>query len=78
MVPVTRPSSVVVDSVIDQEGCVVHPTVAEGPSDSFAQAAVEALRSWVFLPSREGDQPVAVKYQVTLSVGPTRIPPPPR
>ena len=59
--------TVVVESVIDREGCVRKPTVVKGLPNGLSEAALDALRLWVFSPALFGGKPVAVYYPLTIN-----------
>ena len=56
---------VVVDTEIDKEGHVIHMKVVSGPM-LLRQAALDALQSWRYEPSKLDGQPVAVQMLVTI------------
>jgi len=53
--------AVVVEVVIDQEGCVRHPKVLKGVP-SLDSAALAMVQSWTFRPANLGGKDVAVHY----------------
>jgi TonB family protein len=70
---------VVVTGVIDREGCMRNPTVLKGLPNGLSEAALEAIRLWVFSPANFEGKPVAVYYTltVTFKVGDDKPKPPP-
>lgn len=57
--------AVIVEVVIDQEGCVRHPRVLKGVP-SLDGAALAAVQSWTFQPATFGDKIVAVHYVLAV------------
>jgi len=53
--------AVIVEVVIDQEGCLRHPRVLKGVP-SLDGAALAAVQSWTFQPATLGEKIVAVHY----------------
>jgi TonB family protein len=62
--------TVVVEALIDEDGCVRQTRIVRSVLNSMDQAAVHAIEQWVFLPATLNGRPVRVFY--TLSVN-TRI-----
>jgi TonB family protein len=62
--------TVVVEALIDEDGCVRETRIVRSVLNSMDQAAVHAIEQWVFLPATLNGRPVRVFY--TLSVN-TRI-----
>lgn len=58
---------VVTENVVDREGCVRNAQVLKGLPDGLSEAALDALRLWVFSPATEGGKPVAVYYTLTTN-----------
>ena len=58
---------VIVESVIDKEGCVRNSRVLKGLPLGLNTAALNAVRSWVFEPARFKERPVAAYYVVTVN-----------
>jgi len=58
--------TVILECVVDREGCVRQPKVLQGLSNGLSEAALAALRQWVFQPATLEGKPVSVYY--TLSV----------
>jgi protein TonB len=55
--------SVVMDILIDAEGHVRDAGLLQGPDESLNQAAIKAVRGFVFKPARVDDKPVAVRIR---------------
>jgi|HubBroStandDraft_3_1064219.scaffolds.fasta_scaffold35369_2 TonB family protein len=58
---------VILESIIDREGCVQDLHVLKGLDHGLDRAAVDAVRRWVFEPATKEGTPVAVYYTVTVS-----------
>jgi TonB family protein len=58
---------VIVEVLIDQEGCVRHPRVLKGLPFGIDQAALTAVQSWTFRPARLEGRPRAVYYVLTVN-----------
>jgi len=58
---------VVLDTVIDATGRVVDVSVEESPDNRLSEAAMDAIRTWVFEPATLEGQPVAVRYVLTVN-----------
>jgi TonB family protein len=58
---------VVMEAVIDQDGCVVQPHVLKGMPMGLDSAAVMAVQHWVFAPATLAGRPVKVFYTVTVN-----------
>ncbi|HEV7509921.1 MAG TPA: energy transducer TonB [Thermoanaerobaculia bacterium] len=56
---------VIVEAIVDQEGCVRHPRVLKGVP-SLDGAALAAVRSWTFQPATLNDRGVAVYYVLSV------------
>jgi TonB family protein len=64
--------TVELDSVIDEEGCVVDAQVVKpGKAPTLEGPARQAVRFWVFQPARHQGQPVRTKYRIVLKSYPT-------
>ena len=73
---------VILESVIDTEGCMRQMKVLKGLPDGLSEAALDATRLWVFSPARLQEKPVPVYYTLTVNfqISDTPapgIPPPP-
>ncbi|HKI05174.1 MAG TPA: energy transducer TonB [Thermoanaerobaculia bacterium] len=64
--------TVIVEVVVDQEGCVRRPRILKGLPLGIDGAALAAVRSWTFRPGMLAGRPVAVYYVVTVSTPPRR------
>jgi TonB family protein len=67
---VNRPpggGKVVLEVVIDEDGCVRQSKVLEGEGTAMASASVEAVPKWVFQPATLDGRPVRVFYILTLN-----------
>jgi TonB family protein len=58
---------VVVESIIDDEGCVRNVRALKERPNGLTKAAIEAARQWVFLPATFGGKPVKVYYVLTVN-----------
>jgi TonB family protein len=58
--------SVIVESIIDQEGCIQKLSLLQGVHPDLDQAALDAVQQWVFDPARRGEEPVPVYYVLTV------------
>jgi TonB family protein len=58
-------------AIIETDGALSHLQVIElkGPTPTFAEAAVQALRQWRYKPSTCGDAPRRVETHVTVNFG---------
>ena len=62
-----RESGVVkLDSVIDEEGCVVTAKVLKPKETTLEERALQAARFWVFQPASYQGKPVRVAYQLVI------------
>ncbi len=57
---------VLVDFVVDREGRVRNAFVARSLNPSFDDAAIDAVKQWIFEPGRNEDRPVNVHMQVPI------------
>lgn len=58
---------VVLHAIIGKNGRVRELTLLKAPSKSLAQASVQAVRGWVYAPTRLNGHPVEVDTQVTVT-----------
>ena len=58
---------VVVEAVIDEDGCVRQAKVVQSAKNSMDAAAVKAIEQWVFLPAISDGRPVRVFYNLTVN-----------
>lgn len=54
--------TVIVESIIDQEGCVINVRALKGLPKGLTEAAIQAVQRWVFEPATLEDRPVKVYY----------------
>ena len=59
--------TVVVESIIDQEGCVTNVRLLKEQPHGLADAAENAVRRWVFKPATLAGEPVKVFYVLTVN-----------
>lgn len=59
--------SVVIKGIVDQEGCVVEPKVAQSDAKELEFAALEKVSEWTFLPATLNGAAVSVYYEVTVN-----------
>jgi TonB family protein len=58
---------VILESIIDREGCVRDTRVLKGLPSGLGEAAVAAVRNWTFAPAIFEGKPVNVYYVVTVN-----------
>ncbi len=58
--------TVILQAVIDEDGCVRDPRILQGVKKSQDSAALNAVRQWVFLPAILEGKPVSVNYVLTI------------
>lgn len=61
---------VIIETLVDQEGCSRHPRVLKGLPMGLDSAAVAAVRNWTFEPAIYQERPVAVYYTLTVNFRP--------
>lgn len=61
--------TVVVESIIDKEGCIQRLRLCKSVHPALDSAAMEAVRRWVFQPATLKGQPVKVYYTLTVNFG---------
>ena len=59
--------TVICEVLIDREGCIQRARVLKGLPMGLDQAALDAIKQWVFLPARMDGKPVPVFYVLTTS-----------
>ncbi|HEY8021577.1 MAG TPA: TonB family protein [Thermoanaerobaculia bacterium] len=59
--------TVVVELVIDEEGCVTAARVVRGEETGFGDAALAAVRQWIFEPATANGQPVKGRYTLATN-----------
>lgn len=57
---------VVIEVIIDQEGCARHPRILKGVPLGVDDAALAAVQSWTFQPATRDGKIVAVYYTLTV------------
>lgn len=63
-----RNGTVILQSIIDEDGCVRDPKVIRGVGLYEDSAALKAIRQWVFLPATLDGKPVRVDYVLTIKM----------
>jgi TonB family protein len=58
---------VILEVIIDREGCVTHPHLLQGLMPGLDRAALNAVANWVFAPAMLDGQPVPVYYTLTIN-----------
>jgi TonB family protein len=59
--------TVIVEAIIDEEGCVRNIRSLQGLPNGLTKAAMEAVRQWVFSPATLEGKPVKVYYVLTIN-----------
>jgi TonB family protein len=59
--------NLIAEVVIDEQGCVTDARLTRATGTSMDQAALDAMRRWVFRPATYEGQPVKVRYILTTS-----------
>ncbi len=59
--------TVMVEAVIDEEGCIQKPRVCKSVHPSLDLATLDAVRRWVFRPAELNGTPVKVYYTLTVN-----------
>lgn len=62
--------TLILEVIVDQEGCVRRPRVLKGLPMGLDKAAMDAVRHWTFKPAILEGEPVAVYYTLTVSFHP--------
>jgi TonB family protein len=65
--PMGSSGKVIVESIIDEDGCVRGSRILQGASKALDAAALEAIADWVFLPATRDGHPVKVYYVLTVN-----------
>jgi TonB family protein len=68
--------AVIVESIIDREGCVRKVSPLQGLPHGLTEVAVQTLPLWVFSPATFDGKPVAVYYTLTINFKVDNTPPP--
>jgi TonB family protein len=58
---------VILEAVIDEEGCVAHDKVLKALDPGLDRSAMAAVESWVFNPATLNGRPVKVYYTLTIN-----------
>jgi TonB family protein len=58
---------VIIEAIIDREGCVRGVRALQGLPDGLTEAAVDAVRTWAFEPATLDGRPVNVYYTLTVN-----------
>lgn len=58
---------VIVQAVINQDGCTRQVKILRGVGKKVDAAALEAVRQWVFRPATLGGKPISVHYVLTVN-----------
>jgi TonB family protein len=58
---------VIVETIIDEHGCVDDARVVESPAPGFSTAALDSVARWVFQPAMYEGRPVKVYYTLTIN-----------
>jgi len=59
--------TVIVESIIDEEGCVVDEKILQGLGSGLDEQAAGAIRQWVFQPAMQDGKPIRVYYTLTVN-----------
>lgn len=65
--PHLNPSTVVIEAIIDEDGCVREARVSKTAQKAIDAAALAAVRTWVFKPAELNGKPVRVRYWVSIT-----------
>jgi TonB family protein len=63
---VSKTGTVVVESIIDEEGCIQNLRVCKSVHPKLDLATLDAVRRWVFKPAELDGKPVKVYYTLTV------------
>jgi TonB family protein len=61
------PGRIILQVVIDEDGCVRDPRIFQGTNEHQNSGALDAVRQWVFLPATLEGKPVSVNYVLTIT-----------
>jgi TonB family protein len=61
------PGRIILQVVIDEDGCVRDPRILQGTNWYQNSGALDAIRQWVFLPATLEGKPVSVNYVLTIT-----------
>jgi TonB family protein len=59
--------TVILEAILDEDGCISSAQVVRGAAPEFDEAALAAVRQWVFHPATVDGQPVKVRYTLTVN-----------
>jgi TonB family protein len=59
--------TVIMETIVDEAGCVRSVRVLQGLSHGLTESAVNAVRQWVFTPATLEGKPVKVYYTLTVN-----------
>ena len=59
--------TVIVNAILDTEGCVVSSTIVKSLDPDLDQSVLDTLRYWAFKPANLEGQPVEVHYSLTVN-----------
>jgi outer membrane biosynthesis protein TonB len=58
---------VILETIIDRQGCVRSPKILRGTRSEASAAALEALRHYVFHPATLDGKPISVHFVLTFN-----------
>ncbi|HVG10299.1 MAG TPA: TonB family protein [Thermoanaerobaculia bacterium] len=64
---VSKTGAVIVESIIDEEGCIQNLRVCKSVHPKLDLATLDAVRRWVFRPAELAGKPVKVYYTLTVN-----------
>jgi protein TonB len=67
---------VVLEATVDTAGKISKAKVIESSDPGFSEAALKAIRQWLFSPATKNGQPIATKVQVPFAFKTIKPPPP--
>ena len=59
--------TLVLEVVIDEDGCVRQPKVLKGEDTGMAAVGLKTIRKWVFAPATLDGKPVRISYVLTIN-----------
>ncbi|HSG40003.1 MAG TPA: energy transducer TonB [Thermoanaerobaculia bacterium] len=65
--------TVILEGIIDREGCIRRLNVLQGLPGGLSEAAVAAVRNWTFEPATLKGEPVNVYYSLTVNFRPEAV-----
>lgn len=63
----TRPGNVVLEGIIDEDGCIREAKVLKGGQEKLDKAALKAVKQWVFKPYQVDGKVIRVRYYATIN-----------